>query len=195
IESVSTKFTILNTNLLSSQPLLCPLLISLSQLQQAVEEKGRVSAQLRAVSQTLRDTQNRCYWLENQAPPNQHHKGLAKQGTVSVEVAPGAPQERNSAVVDMETLEAGELRTRLVEVEQSVVQLSESLAEERTRREAAEEALGLAEDRAKSVDSSPSRMTQRDFSIQLDTEEEWEALILNPNEHLVTRKVSVTHIP
>ncbi|XP_071237730.1 golgin subfamily B member 1-like isoform X5 [Salvelinus alpinus] len=160
-----------------------------AKLQQLVEEKGGVSAQLRAVSQTLRDTQNRCYWLENQALPNQHHQGLAKQGAVSVEVAPGAPQERSSAVVDMEALEAGELRTRLVEVEQSVVQLSESLAEERTRREAAEEALGLAEDRAKSVDSSPSRTTQRDFSIQLDTEEEWEALILNPNEPLVTRKV------
>ncbi|XP_055769950.1 golgin subfamily B member 1-like isoform X3 [Salvelinus fontinalis] len=160
-----------------------------AKLQQVVEEKGGVSAQLRAVSQTLRDTQNRCYWLENQALPNQHHQGLAKQVAVSVEVAPGAPQERSSAVVDMEALEAGELRTRLVEVEQSVVQLSESLAEERTRREAAEEALGLAEDRAKSVDSSPSRTTQRDFSIQLDTEEEWEALILNPNEPLFTRKV------
>ncbi|XP_029624017.1 golgin subfamily B member 1 isoform X1 [Salmo trutta] len=159
-----------------------------AKLQQVVEEKGGVSAQLRAVSQTLRDTQNRCYWLENQALPNQHHQGLAK-GAVSVEVAPGAPQERSSAVVDMEAMEAGELRTRLVEMEQSVVQLSESLAEERTRREAAEEALGLAEDRAKSVDSSPSRTTQRDFSIQLDTEEEWEALILNPNEPLVTRKV------
>lgn len=159
-----------------------------AKLQQVVEEKGGVSAQLRAVSQTLRDTQNRCYWLENQALPNQHHQGLGK-GAVSVEVAPGAPQERSSAVVDMEAMEAGELRTRLVEVEQSVVQLSESLAEERTRREAAEEALGLAEDRAKSVDSSPSRTAQRDFSIQLDTEEEWEALILNPNEPLVTRKV------
>lgn len=67
-----------STHLLSSQPLLCPLLISLSQLQQVVEEKGGVSAQLRAVSQTLRDTQNRCYWLENQALPNQHHQGLAK---------------------------------------------------------------------------------------------------------------------
>ncbi|XP_064870054.1 golgin subfamily B member 1-like isoform X1 [Oncorhynchus nerka] len=120
-----------------------------AKLQQVVEEKGGVSAQLRAVSQTLRDTQNRCYWLENQALPNQHHQGLAKQGALSVEVAPGAPQERSSAVVDMEALEAGELRTRLVEVEQSVVQLSDSLAEERTRREAAEEALGLAEDRAK----------------------------------------------
>ncbi|CDQ93723.1 unnamed protein product, partial [Oncorhynchus mykiss] len=83
-----------------------------AKLQQVVEEKGGVSAQLRAVSQTLRDTQNRCYWLENQALPNQHHQGLAKQGAVSVEVPPGAPQERSSAVVDMEALEAGELRTR-----------------------------------------------------------------------------------
>lgn len=37
-----------------------------SQLQQAVEEKGAVAAQLLAVSQTLRDTQNRCHWLEMQ---------------------------------------------------------------------------------------------------------------------------------
>ncbi len=36
------------------------------QLQQTVEEKGAVGAQLRAVSQTLRDTQNRCHWLESQ---------------------------------------------------------------------------------------------------------------------------------
>lgn len=37
------------------------------QLQQAIEERGAVAAQLRAVSQTLRDTQNRCHWLEGQA--------------------------------------------------------------------------------------------------------------------------------
>ena len=36
------------------------------QLQQEVEEKGAVAAQLRAISQTLRDTQNRCHWLETQ---------------------------------------------------------------------------------------------------------------------------------
>lgn len=42
-------------------------------MQQAVEEKAAVSAQLRAVSQTLRETQlslselqNRYYWIANQ---------------------------------------------------------------------------------------------------------------------------------
>lgn len=48
------------------------------QLQQAVEEKAAVSAQLRAVSQTLRETQlslsemqNRHYWTASQ-PQGQH---------------------------------------------------------------------------------------------------------------------------
>lgn len=36
------------------------------QLQQAVEEKAAVAAQLRAVSQTLQETQDRCHWLETQ---------------------------------------------------------------------------------------------------------------------------------
>lgn len=88
-------------------------------------------------------------------------------------------------VIDMDATEIVELRTKLAEAEQSVTQLTDHLAEERARREEAEEALGLVEDRVKSVESSPSR----DFSIQLDTEEEWAALILNPNEPLITRKV------
>lgn len=46
-------------------PTLCLTLLCL-QLQQTVEEKSACAAQLRAVSQTLRDTQNRCHWLENQ---------------------------------------------------------------------------------------------------------------------------------
>ncbi|KAM6980496.1 uncharacterized protein FYW47_000209 [Aplochiton taeniatus] len=164
-----------------------------AKLQQVVEEKGGVSAQLRAVSQTLRDTQlnlgqmqNRCYWLESQAqaPPNH---GQVLQGAVSTEVAPGAPQERSTAIIHMDTIEPSEHTLRLAEVEQRVLQLTENLAEEKARREAAEEALGLAEMRVQSVESSPSR--SRDFSIQLETDDEWEALILNPNEPLLTRKV------
>ncbi|KAJ7994717.1 hypothetical protein DPEC_G00252380 [Dallia pectoralis] len=161
-----------------------------AKLQHVLEEKAGISTQLSAVSQTLRDTQNRCYWLENKALPNQHNQSLGQQGAVgSVEVAPGAPQERSCAVVDMDAFESGGLRTRLAAVEQNVVQLTESLSKERARRETAEEALGLAEERANSVDSSPSKSSQRDFSIQLDVEEEWEALIMNPNEPLITRKV------
>ncbi|KAG8001099.1 hypothetical protein GBF38_006612, partial [Nibea albiflora] len=77
-----------------------------SQLQQVAEEKAAVGAQLRAVSQTLRDTQNRCHWLEGQV----------------------------------------QVKARL------------------------------------SVASSLSRDNQRDFSIEMETEEEWEALSLNPNQ-------------
>lgn len=42
----------------SVSPCSCP------QLQQVAEEKAGVAAQLRAVSQTLRDSQQRCHWLE-----------------------------------------------------------------------------------------------------------------------------------
>ncbi|XP_068584838.1 golgin subfamily B member 1 [Cebidichthys violaceus] len=135
-------------------------------LHQAVEENGAAAAQLRAVSQTLRDAQDRCHWLEHQ---------VQSQGSVFAEVAPGAPQERSNDSTMAETAEASQLRERLLELEQS-------LTEERTRRETVEEALRLTEDGAKSVGS-------RDFSIEMETEEEWEALSLDPNQPLITRKV------
>lgn len=139
-----------------------------TKLQQAVEEKGTVSAQLRAVSQTLRDTQDRCHWLEGQIQ-NQ------AQESVYAEVAPGAPQERSSESMMSDPTEALQLRERLLELEQS-------LAEERARRE-------TAEDRAKRAGSGSSRDAHRDFSIEMETEEEWDALTLNPNQPLITQKV------
>ncbi|KAG7333100.1 hypothetical protein KOW79_003235 [Hemibagrus wyckioides] len=166
-------------------------------LQQAVEEKAAVSAQLRAVSQTLRETQlslselqNRYYWIANQ----QQIQHSPAQGSVCAEVAPGAPQEISSAASDLDGLDIRELKSRLAEAElqldstqQNVSQLNDRLEEERVRRQAAEEALGLAEQRFKSMEPSPSRSSQRDFSIQLDTEEEWEALILDPKQHVLMR--------
>ncbi|XP_060905127.1 golgin subfamily B member 1-like [Labrus mixtus] len=146
-----------------------------TKLQQSMEEKGTVAAQLRAVSQTLRDTQTHCHWLEGQVQSQ-------AQGSVYAEVAPGAPQEKSNDSMMAETSEAHQLRERMLELEQS-------LADERARRETAEEALRLAEDRVKSVGSSLSRDSQRDFSIEMETEEEWDALSLNPNQPLITRKV------
>uniref|UniRef100_A0A3Q0R2S8 Golgin B1 n=1 Tax=Amphilophus citrinellus TaxID=61819 RepID=A0A3Q0R2S8_AMPCI len=127
----------LNTHLPS------PLAHQYSQLQEAMEEKSAVTAQLRTVSQTLRDTQNRCHWLES--------LGQA-QGLLHTEVAPGAPpiclhfevhtvgsSHRNINIIPVW------LCLRLLEVELS-------LADERTRRETVEEALRLAEDRAKRLE-------------------------------------------
>lgn len=209
-----------------------------------MEEKSAVAAQMRAVSQTLRETQNRCHWLENQVQGQAqvNHSECAQygstlclsivlmrflfaikaetsnsgfwswplyicctwlvilgeiytyctcelchhhQGSVHAEVAPGAPQERSNDLIIAETAEAAQLRERwaptsvwcspvslcstgwvhgyvhmfcvsacvcvcvfrLLEVEQS-------LADERARRETVEEALRLAEDRAKRWDPS-----------------------------------------
>ncbi|KAL2089073.1 hypothetical protein ACEWY4_015972 [Coilia grayii] len=170
-----------------------------TKLQQVMEEKNGVSAQLKAVSQTLRDTQlnlsdvqNQYSWLQNQVQAQQ----APTQSAVHVVVAPGAPQEKTSATVDIDGAETGELRSRLVEAElqldtaqQSVSQLNDRLEEERARRQAAEEALGLADTRIKSLEARPSGSPQRDFSIQLETDDEWEALILDPNQHVVMRKI------
>ena len=68
-----------------------PLYIS-PQLQQVVEEKGSVAAQLRSVSQTLRDTQNRCHWLEGQT-----------QGQTQVK----DPEHLHTAYTDRTVLPAG----------------------------------------------------------------------------------------
>ncbi|XP_036073122.1 golgin subfamily B member 1 isoform X3 [Oryzias melastigma] len=145
-------------------------------LQQAVEEKASVSDQLKAVSQTLRDTQNHCQRLENQI------QGRA-QSPVYVEVAPGAPQEKSNHSLLSDSSEASQLRERLLEMEQS-------LAEERGRRETAEEALRLHEDRLKSTLASLSRDAQRDFSIEVEGEDEWEALTINPSQPLIAQKVT-----
>ncbi|XP_077942168.1 uncharacterized protein LOC120808853 isoform X2 [Gasterosteus aculeatus] len=124
-------------------------------LQQAAQEKGAAAAQMRDFSESLRDAQDRCRWLENQ---------VQSQGALSAEVAPGAPQERSD-----DSAMAGQLRERLLE---------QSLTEERARREAAEEALRLAEGGAK-----------RDFSIEMEAEDEWDAGSLDPSQPLITRQV------
>ncbi|XP_039600406.1 golgin subfamily B member 1-like [Polypterus senegalus] len=172
-----------------------------TKLMQTMEEKMALSTQLKAITQTLRDTQvhytqlqNRCYWLESQLhmQPLQDSFEGQRQGESTAEVPPGAPQERASTV----SLDIGELVKRLAETEQlydstqqELSQMAESLLEEQTRRQAAEEALELVEQRAQSTHSSSSRTSQREYSIQLESDEEHEALLIDPTEHVVLRKV------
>ncbi|XP_051953744.1 golgin subfamily B member 1 [Xyrauchen texanus] len=163
-------------------------------LQQAIEEKTGVSAQLSTVSQMFRDTQetvselqNRCYWLERQS---QIQYSAVQQGSVSTEVPPGAPQERVSALHIPDASDSRDLRIRLTEAELHLSQLNSRLEEERSRREAAEEAVRLTKQRVTSMESNTSWSSQRDFSIEMETDEEqYEALILDPNQHLLMRKM------
>ncbi|XP_054132338.1 golgin subfamily B member 1-like isoform X4 [Melozone crissalis] len=171
---------------------------------QAAEENAVLSAQLKTLSQTLRDNQlhytdlqNRYVRLEREY---QAMQVTTFQGSVQdetrAEVPPGAPRERSGIIVETDNMELNELRKRLVEseqqyesVQQSLSQLTETLAEERRRREAAEEALGLSEERSNRFEVGSYRSVPSDYTVQMEDEEEREALIINPSEHVVVRKM------
>ncbi|XP_057883416.1 golgin subfamily B member 1-like isoform X4 [Melospiza georgiana] len=171
---------------------------------QSAEENAVLSAQLKTLSQTLRDNQlhytdlqNRYVRLEReyQAMQVTTFQG-AVQDETRAEVPPGAPRERSGIIVETDNMELNELRKRLAEseqqyesVQQSLSQLTETLAEERRRREAAEEALGLSEDRSNRFEVGSYRSVPSDYTVQMEDEEEREALIINPSEHVVVRKM------
>ncbi|XP_041315112.1 golgin subfamily B member 1-like isoform X3 [Pyrgilauda ruficollis] len=175
-----------------------------SKVVQSAEENAVLSAQLKTLSQTLRDNQfhytdlqNRYLRLEREY---QAMQVTSFQGSVQdetrTEVPPGAPQERSGIIVEIDNMELNELRKRLAEseqqyesVQQSLSQLTETLAEERRRREAAEEALGLSEERSNRFEVGSYRSVPSDYTVQMEDEEEREALIINPSEHVVVRKM------
>ncbi|KAL9850837.1 LOW QUALITY PROTEIN: uncharacterized protein GJ701_006242 [Geothlypis trichas] len=175
-----------------------------SKVVQSAEENAVLSAQLKTLSQTLRDSQlhytdlqNRYVRLEREY---QAMQVTSFQGSVQdetrAEVPPGAPRERSGIIVETDNMELNELRKRLAESEQqyesmqqSLSQLTETLAEERRRREAAEEALGLSEERSNRFEVGSYRSVPSDYTVQMEDEEEREALIINPSEHVVVRKM------
>ncbi|XP_068050372.1 golgin subfamily B member 1-like isoform X3 [Anomalospiza imberbis] len=175
-----------------------------SKVVQSAEENAVLSAQLKTLSQALRDNQlhytdlqNRYVRLEREY---QAMQVTSFQGSVQdetrAEVPPGAPQERSGIIVEIDNTELNELRKRLAETEQqyesmqqSLSQLTETLSEERRRREAAEEALGLSEERSNRFEVGSYRSVPSDYTVQMEDEEEREALIINPSEHIVVRKM------
>ncbi|XP_053576527.1 golgin subfamily B member 1 isoform X7 [Bombina bombina] len=153
----------------------------------SIEMNAALSAQLKTVSQGLRDTQMRYSDLQRDC------QDAKRRGTLA-EVPPGAPQERD-ILVDIDSTELMDLRRRLAETElsydaiqQELSLLSERLTCEKTRREAAEEALMLAEQQSKRLETSPLSR-EYEFSLQMESDDEREALIIDPTQHVVVRKM------
>ncbi|EMP28159.1 Golgin subfamily B member 1, partial [Chelonia mydas] len=158
---------------------------SREKLQRELTKLGILNLMFQGVSQSLivgNQAETSC---EGKIIPHvSNAKSLTPSSEVS-EVPPGAPQERAAVIVEIDNMELNELRKRLAEtqqqydsVQQALLQLTETLSEERSRREAAEDALRLTEEQCK-------RSVPREYTVQMESDEEREALIINPSEHIV----------
>ncbi|XP_078540428.1 uncharacterized protein LOC144826026 [Lissotriton helveticus] len=154
------------------------------QVKQLLAEKSQLQNEMQRCLQEMHQREQ-CYPLN-------------ARDEMRAEVPPGAPQERASVIVEIDNMELNDLRKRLVEIEQhyessqqEVSQLAEKLEEERTRREAAEEALLLDEQQDERHGEHGFRHVARDYeyAVQMESEDEREALIIDPREHVVVRKV------
>ncbi|XP_036998171.2 golgin subfamily B member 1 isoform X1 [Artibeus jamaicensis] len=132
-----------------------------SKFSQLLEEKNTLSIQLCDTNQTLRENQqhysdlyNHCAILEKQVQELQ-------AGPLNMDVAPGAPQEKNGAhrKSDAEELRQPQLsfseaQKQLSNTKQEVNELRKLLEEERDQRVAAETALSVAEEHIRRLEHS-----------------------------------------
>nr|XP_025845932.1 golgin subfamily B member 1 isoform X1 [Vulpes vulpes]XP_025845933.1 golgin subfamily B member 1 isoform X1 [Vulpes vulpes]XP_025845934.1 golgin subfamily B member 1 isoform X1 [Vulpes vulpes] len=132
-----------------------------SKFSQLLEEKNTLSIQLCNTSQSLRENQqhytdlfNHCAVLEKQVQELQ-------AGPLNIDVAPGAPQEKNGAhrKSDPEELKEPQLsfseaQQQLCNTKQEMNELRKLLEEERDQRVAAETALSVAEEHIRRLEHS-----------------------------------------
>ncbi|XP_040184044.1 golgin subfamily B member 1-like isoform X2 [Rana temporaria] len=161
---------------------------------ESMEMNNVLSAQLKSVSQGLKDTQMRYTDLQNQYYKLQSSQVTSRNDGMT-EVPPGAPRERTNVIVEIDNAELADLRRRLAETEvsydaaqQELLQLSERLAEERVRRESTEDTLHRTEQKIRRLETKSSSR-EYEFSLQMESDDEREALIIDPTQNVVVRKI------
>lgn len=134
-----------------------------SKFSQLLEEKNTLSIQLCDTSQSLRENQqhysdlfNHCAVLEKQI---QELQAVSEKGPLNIDVAPGAPQEKNGChrkgdaeELSEPQLSFSEAQKQLCNTKQEVNELRKLLEEERDQRVAAEAALSMAEEQIRRLE-------------------------------------------
>ncbi|XP_040265816.1 golgin subfamily B member 1-like isoform X3 [Bufo bufo] len=167
---------------------------------ESAEMNAVLSTQLKTVSHGLKDTQLRYTELQNQYYKLQRDLQVTSQTDILTEVPPGAPQERANVLVEIDNAELADLRRRLAEAElrhdaiqQELSVVSDRLAEEKAQREAAEEALHLTGQQNKRLEAKSSSRDY-EFSLQMDSDDEREALIIDPTQNLAVRTIKSCNV-
>ncbi|XP_042523504.1 golgin subfamily B member 1 isoform X2 [Dipodomys spectabilis] len=130
-----------------------------SKFSQLLEEKNTLSIQLCNTSQSLRENQQHCSNLFNHCTALEKQVQELQAVSPSVDVAPGAPQEKNGVYRKSEPEEMkeppqsfSEAPQQLCNTKQEVNELRKLLEEERDQRMAAENALSVAEEQIRRLE-------------------------------------------
>ncbi|XP_032725447.1 golgin subfamily B member 1 isoform X1 [Lontra canadensis] len=132
-----------------------------SKFSQLLEEKNTLSIQLCDTSQSLRENQQHYTELFNHCAVLEKQVQELQTGPLNMDVAPGAPQEKNGAhrKSDPEEprepqLSFSEAQQQLCNTKQEMSELRKLLEEERDQRVAAESALSVAEEQIRRLEHS-----------------------------------------
>ncbi|KAF6384751.1 golgin B1 [Rhinolophus ferrumequinum] len=132
-----------------------------SKFSQLLEEKNTLSVQLCDTSQSLRENQQHYSELFNHCAVLEKQVQELQVGPLNIDVAPGAPQEKNGAhrKSDPEELRQpqrsfSQAQQQLCNTKQEVNELRKLLEEERDQRVAAETALSVAEEQIRRLEHS-----------------------------------------
>ncbi|XP_013370625.1 PREDICTED: golgin subfamily B member 1 isoform X2 [Chinchilla lanigera] len=130
-----------------------------SKFSQLLEEKNTLSIQLSDTSQSLRESQQHSSDLFNHCAVLEKQVQELQVGPLNVDVAPGAPQEKNGVHRKSDPEETREpqrsfsgAQQQLCNTKQEVAELRKLLEEERDQRIAAENALSLAEEQIRRLE-------------------------------------------